>query len=287
MGARVTGIDLSQPLTDAQWSEIHAAWLKHILLVFPNQKLTPEQQISFAGRFGPLDDHHEDPTYRLPGYPEIYQIGNFMMDGKMSKTKDTGRKWHSDHSYTTRPTLVSMLYCRKIPSVGGSTAFSNMYLAYDTLSDKLKSILEDMEAVHDLTNYLRPTLLWKPSVKSTDAIRAKFPAVVQPVIRVHPETGRKALYVNEGQTSRLLGLTEEEGEGLLDFLFRHSVRPEFTYRHFYQVDDLVLWDNRCAQHIALADYVHDSDHPRHMYRLTVLGEPCGRLYEPEATAKAL
>jgi len=282
IGAEITGVDLAKPLDDAQWAEIYAAWLKHILLVFPGQKLTPEQQIAFGRRFGPLDDHWEDPTYRLPGFPEIYQIGNFMLDGKMSKTKDTGRKWHSDHSYTTRPTLISMLYCRKIPPVGGTTAFANMYMAYDTLTDTMKGMLENLEAVHDMLNYLTPTLLWKPTVKDPSAMAKKFPAVVHPVVRTHPETGRKALYVSEGQTTRILGLSEEEGRGLLQFLFKHATQLEFTYRHAYKVDDLVFWDNRCAQHIALADYVHNSDNLRHMYRVTVLGKKSGRLYEPLA-----
>jgi len=282
IGAEITDVDLAKPLSDAQWSEIYAAWLKHIVLVFPGQKLSPEQQIAFAGRFGPLDDHADDPTYRLPDYPQIYMIGNYMINGKMSATKDTGRKWHSDHSYTTRPTLISMLYCRQIPPVGGTTAFSNMQMAYDMLSDKLKSFLDGLEAVHDLSHYITPSLTWKPKVKDPTKLRDKNPPVIQPVVRVHPETGRKALYISEAQTSRFVGLTPEEGRGLLDLLFKHMATPEFTYRHNYQVDDLVFWDNRSCQHIALADYNHDSSNPRLMYRLTVLGEPSGRLLDAEA-----
>jgi taurine dioxygenase len=282
IGAEVTGLDLGRPLDRDQWSQVYEAWLKHIVLVFPGQQLSPEQLIAFAGRFGPLDDHADDPTYRLPDHPQIYRIGNYLVDGKMSRTKDTGRKWHSDHSYTTRPTLLSMLYCRHVPPVGGTTAFSNMYMAYDTLSDKLKAFLDGLEAVHDLSHYMTPSLTWKPNVRNRAALAEKYPPVVQPVVRVHPETGRKALYVSEAQTSRFLDLTPDEGRGLLDFLFRHMVTPEFTYRHHYKVDDLVFWDNRCAQHMALADYAHDAENPRLMYRLTVLGKMSGRfLYEQQ------
>lgn len=287
LGAEIKGIDLSRPISDSQWSDLYAAWLKHIVLVFPGQKLAPEQLIAFASRFGPLDDHHEEPEeeFKLAGFPQIYLIGNFMVRGKMSKTKDTGRKWHSDHSYTTRPTLISMLYCRQIPPVGGTTAFANMYMAYDTLSDTLKGVLDKLEAVHDFMNFLlKPTLLWKPNIRDTEPIRKKYPAVVHPVVQTHPETGRKSLYINEAQTTRFYGMTEEESRGLLEFLFQHMVRPEFTYRHNYQPDDLVFWDNRCSQHLALADYVHGADSPRLMHRLTVLGETTGRLYEPALPA---
>ena len=150
IGAEITEVDLSHPLSDAQWEDIYAAWLKYIVLIFPGQKLTPEQLIAFAGRFGPLDDHREDPASRLDGYPEIFLIGNHMVNGKLSRTRDTGRLWHSDHSYTTRPTLISMLYCRSLPPTGGTTAFSNMYMAYDTLSDTMKGMLDKLECVHEL-----------------------------------------------------------------------------------------------------------------------------------------
>lgn len=282
LGAEVTGVDLAVPLSDEQWSEIRAAWLRHIMLVFPGQKLSPEQLIGFAGRFGPLDDHNEDPTYRLPGYPQIYRLGNYLVDGEMSKTKDTGRKWHSDHSYTTTPTLVSMLYCREAPPVGGTTGFANMYMAYDMLSPTMKKMLENLEAVHDLLHFLTaPHLTWKPKVKNPASIRERFPSVIQPVVRVHPETGTKSLYVSEGYTREFVGLTHDEGRGLLEFLLQHVVTPEITYRHNYRPDDLVFWDNRCANHIALADYIHDTRNPRLMHRLTVLGPSFGRLLEPD------
>ena len=285
IGAEITGIDLAQPLGDEHWQKIYAAWLKHIVLIFPGQKLEPRQLIDFAARFGPLDDHREDKASRLEGHPEIFVIGNHMVNGKLSRTRDVGRQWHSDHSYTTRPTLVSMLYCRSLPPVGGTTAFTNMYMAYDNLSDTMKKILEDLEGVHELMHFLsRPLLFWKPGIKNPTSIAERYPPVAHKIVQIHPETGKKALYISEAQVNRIVGLTEDEGRGLLQFLFKHTVTPEFTYRHTYSPDDLVFWDNRACQHLALADYVQDPNTPRMMQRLTVLGQPSGRLYDPATAA---
>ncbi len=283
IGAEVTEIDLRRPLTEAEWKDIYAAWLKHIVLIFPGQKLTPEQLIGFAGRFGPLDDHREDTASRLEDHPEIFVIGNHMVNGKLSRTRDVGRQWHSDHSYTTRPTLLSMLYCRTLPPVGGTTAFSNMYMAYDTLSDTMKGLLGNLEGVHELLHFFgRSTLHWKPEIKNPASIAERYPPVVHPLVLVHPETGKKALYVSEAQVKGIVGLTDDEASGLLQFLFKHTVTPEFTYRHTYSVDDLVFWDNRACQHLALSDYAKDPSTPRVMHRLTVLGQKAGRLYEASA-----
>lgn len=285
IGAEITGIDLAKPLTDSQWQEIYSAWLEHIVLVFPKQKLDPEQLISFAGRFGPLDDHREDPASTLEGHREIFLIGNHVVNGKVSRTRDVGRLWHTDHSYTTRPTLISMLYCRALPPVGGTTVFSNMYMAYDMLSPKMKELAENLECVHELSKYISTgTLYWKPDFKNPDKIRDRYPAVVHPLVRTHPETGKKSLYLSEAQTSRFAGMTEEESRGLLQFLFQHAATPEFTYRHTYSVDDLVFWDNRPSQHLALADFKKDSATPRVMQRLTVLGEKSGRHEQPQPSS---
>jgi len=256
------------------------------VICLPGQKLTPEQQIAFAARFGPLDDHHEDPSYRLPGYPEIYLLGNFKRDdGRVSKTRDVGRGWHTDHSYTTRPTEISMLYCQSVPPVGGTTMWSSGTMAYDTLSEKMKGIVEDLEGIHDFAWYFStPSVYNKPKVRSIDSIRDRYPAVVHPLVRVHPETGRKALYLSEALVSSIVGLGFDESRAILDCLLRHALRPEFTYRHTYTPNDLVFWDNRCTMHNAPADYVHDLETPRQMYRLTVLGTPFGRYLDEEAVA---
>lgn len=278
LGAAITGVDLSRPIDAATRAEIHKAWLDHLVIVFPGQNLLPERQIAFGRMFGELDDHKAVPFYRHPEHPEIYLITNKRIGGKESQTKDTGRMWHSDHSFTTHPTMATMLYCREIPPVGGTTMFTNMYLAYETLSPALRAVIDDLEAVHSLEHYTSQNPYFSARDPQQIAkMHELSPPVAQPVVRKHPETGRKALYVSEGQTSRFVGMSEDESRGLLKFLFEHSVKPEFTYRHAWSVDDMLMWDNRCTMHLALADYSHDQT--RHMHRLTVLGTPCGRVLE--------
>jgi taurine dioxygenase len=158
-----------------------------------------------------------------------------------------------------------------------------MYMAYDMLSDTMKGVLEKLEGVHELLHLgSRSTLYRTRSFKNPELIAEKYPPVAHPLVLVHPETGKKALYVSEGPVSRIAGLTEDESRGLLQFLFRHTATLEFTYRHTYSEDDLVFWDNRACQHIALADYVQDPDTPRLMQRLTVLGKESGRFYDADA-----
>jgi taurine dioxygenase len=280
LGAAVTGVDLREPLDAATLAEIRRIWLDKLVIVFPDQDLTPEQQIAFGRSFGTLDDHKAIPFYRHPEYPEIYLITNKQIGGKPSETRDTGRKWHSDHSFTTHPTMATMLYCREIPPVGGTTMFANMIMAYETLSERLRAILDDMEAAHSIAHFMsRSRAFAERDPQQVAKIAQLSPPVAQPVVRVHPETGRKALYVSEGQTSHFVGMTIDESEGLLKFLFEHSVLPEFTYRHSWSPNDLLMWDNRSTLHLAVPDYSHEDT--RHMHRLTVLGEPCGRPYNAE------
>lgn len=276
LGAEITGVDLRQPLDKAAEAEVRRAWLDNLVIVFPGQELAPAQQIGFGRMFGELDDHKSVPFYRHPEHPEIYLITNKEIGGKPSETRDTGRAWHSDHSFTTRPTMATMLYCREIPPTGGTTMFTNMYLAYETLSDGLKAMLEKLEAVHSFAYYSARGLKGRNPEQIAHMNRIN-PPVAQPVVRVHAETGRKALYVSEMMTSHFLGMTQDESAGLLKHLFAHSVRPEFTYRHSWRVNDLLMWDNRCTMHLAPADYTHDQ--PRHMHRITVLGMPSGRHVE--------
>ena len=279
IGAEVSGVDLSRPVDDATRAAIRKAWLDHLVIVFRGQDLPPERQIAFGRMFGELDDHKAVPFYRHPEYPEIYLITNKKIGGKVSQTKDTGRLWHSDHSFTTRPTMATMLYCLEIPPVGGTTMVANMYLAYETLSPGLRAMLDKLEAVHSLAHYSSHNPYFVD--RDPEQIRKMHelsPPVAQPVVRVHPETGRKALYISEGQTERFVGMSEAESRGLLQYLFEHSAKPEFTYRHAWNVHDMLMWDNRCTNHLALADYSHE--HTRHMHRLTVLGTPSGRPLGP-------
>ena len=275
LGAEVTGVDLRNPLDEATFGEIRRAWHEHLLLRFPAQDLDYAQYIQFGERFGELEKYlHSNKDYTHPEHPEIYFITNHEMHGKPSETRDVGREWHTDQSYTARPLKATMLYCKEIPEAGGDTMFTNLYLAYERLSPRLKSVLDGLEAVHDFSKRLGNLSTYLDPEKIA-ARRKKSPPVAHPVVRVHPDTGRKALYVSEAVTTHFAGMTREESAGLLDFLFQHSVTAEFTYRHRWSVNDVVIWDNRCTLHLALKDFEHTS--PRHMVRMAVLGTPLGRL----------
>ena len=273
LGAEVSGVDLARPVDKATQAAIRKAWLEHLVIVFRGQALTPDRQIAFGRMFGELDDHKSVPFYRHPEHPEIYLITNKKIGGKESQTKDTGRLWHSDHSFTTHPTMASMLYCLEIPPVGGTTLFSNMVRAYETLSPTLRSVLDGLEAVHSLEHYsARNPYFTARDPEQIRKMNELSPPVAQPVVRVHPETGRKALYIGE-KVSCFVGMTPEESRPLIDYLVRHATRPQFVYRHQWRADDIVLWDNRCTMHIALGDY--EEGEIRHLERTTVKGTPSG------------
>ena len=279
LGAEVTEIDVGR-ITDSDFDTIREAWHEHLLLVFRDQALDYPTYIRFGQRFGELERYlHSNRDYTHPEHPEIYFLTNHEVNGKASETRDVGREWHTDQSYTARPLKATMLYCREIPEIGGDTMFANMYLAYERLSPKLRDVLESLEAVHDfmlrlgnLATYLDP--------EKIAARRKKSPPVAHPVVRVHPDTGRKSLFVSEAVTSHFAGMSRDESRGLLEYLFAHSTQPELTYRHRWRVSDVAIWDNRCTLHNALKDFDHSM--PRHMMRMAVLGTPLGRIMQNDA-----
>jgi taurine dioxygenase len=268
LGAEITGVDASKPLSEDLVRRIKDAWFESQMLVFPNQQITLAEHIAFTRHFGEIELHPLMHA-RHQVHPEIFEITNKVVNGKPSETADIARRWHSDGAFTIRPPTGSLLHCRACPEVGGNTLFSNMYMAYDRLSDGLKSLLDKLEVVNDVmsADLLTRNRDGKTVANELDA----NPPVIQPMVRMHPETGRKALYLNESVTRSIYGMTCEESEGLLEYLFRHSIRPEFTYRHAWKVHDIVMWDNRCTMHCAPKDY--DSSHIRHMCRTTLMGEP--------------
>ena len=279
MGAAVTGLDLRQPLDDLTRRRLYDAWLKHVVLVFPDQPLTPEQHIAFSANFGVLDDHESQaPETLLEGHREILVVTNKHRLGKPSGTRNTGRNWHTDLSYTLRPAKGSLLLCQEKPPVGGDTMWANLTLAYETLSPKMQGILEGLEAVHDVT-LVKGIAARDPAIVAT--MKQRNPAVVHPMVRVHPDTGRKSLLAGE-RVSHILGFSEDESTALLDFLNAHATSPEFVYRHRWSVGDIVLWDNRCTCHVALPDF--DQSQPRLMLRCSLQGEAEGRLAEPAPAA---
>jgi len=276
LGAEVLGVNLAEPIDDASFAQIEDAWRQHQVLLFRNQLLDHAQHIAFSRRFGALDDHDAIPRYRHPEFHEILMVTNQEVGGR---PQPVGRQWHSDLSTTLRPARASLLRSEVIPPVGGDTMFTNMYLAYETLSPTLRAVIEPLHAIHDMT--VARQLRGRDPADLAE-VRKRNPPVVHPMVVVHPETGRKALYVSEMTTIGIAGMTEDESRPLLQYLYEHSVQPEFTYRHRWQVGDLLGWDNRCTMHLALDDY--DIRVPRRMYRTTLLGQPSGQFATPEMLA---
>lgn len=270
LGAEIEGLDLSRPVSESQFGEVHRAFLEHGVLLFRGQRLDREQHIAFSRHFGELDRHDSLPRDRDPDYPELLMVTNReRADGQPSNSRYTGQLWHSDMSFTLVPSLGSLLRAVEVPPVGGDTMFANMYAAYEALSAGMKRLIDGLHGVH------------QPERKGADRApewaeqnRRLNPPVAQPVVRIHPETGRRALYIGE-KVRRFESMTEEESQPIIRYLLQHATRPQFLYRHQWQRDDLLIWDNRCSMHIALGDY--DPALERHMERTTVLGTPSGHV----------
>ena len=269
-GAEITGVDFARPLSAPAIELIHRALGENCVLLFREADITPAQHIAFSAHFGPLEAHVIG-DFGLPGHPEIFVVSNVKEDGKLKGAIYAGQYWHSDLSYMNKPSLGSLLLCHEMPDVGGDTMWANMYLAYETLSETLRRFIEGLTAIHDYSHaYDTYFAHLKERPPLTAEQRARTPPVEHPMVRTHPVTGRKALYVNPGFTTGIVGMPRDESQPLLDMLFRHSTRPEFIYRHKWQVHDLIFWDNRCAMHYALADY--DFSVRRHMHRTTIAGD---------------
>ena len=269
VGAEVLGLDLSRPISVTDFTRLHQAHLQHHVLVFRDQRITPQQQIDFSRRFGPLQIHVLK-SFQLAGHPEIMIVSNIKENGVPIGLGDAGVFWHSDLSYVEKPSLGSMLHAQELPSEGGDTLFANQHTAYEALPEALKARLEGLQAEHSyLTQYeaLRARSPWRPKLtqEQLDQVRP----TVHPVVRTHPETGRKALFVSEHFTTRILGLPEADSRTLLDELFALSTRPEHVYRHAWQPHDMVFWDNRSVMHLAAGT----PDHLRRkLYRTTIEGD---------------
>jgi len=270
LGAEVLGLDLEQPLGAEHFDQLHRAHLEHHVLVFRDQRISPAAHIAFSRRWGRLEIHVLR-NFQLPGHPEILQISTLRdEEGQPLGLGDAGAFWHSDLSYKERPSLGSLLHAQELPTEGGDTLFANQHLAYEHLPQALKQAIEGRRAEHSyLARYeeLRARNPWRPAL--TDAQRAEVKPAVHPVVRVHPETGRRALFVSEHFTTRILGLPEDESQDLLKQLFDHSTRPRWVYRHRWQPHDLVFWDNRSLLHLATGC---PPGQRRHLYRTTVEGD---------------
>jgi taurine dioxygenase len=269
VGAEVLGLDLTAPLGDADFARIHRAHLDHHVLVFRDQKITPEQHIAFSRRFGPLQIHVLR-QFQLVGHPEILVVSNIKENGQPIGLGDAGHYWHSDLSYKETPSLGSLLHAQELPSEGGDTLFSNMHRVLDTLPTELRRTIDGLRAEHTyLAKYaeLQKRSPWRPNLTAEQIAEVK--PVIQPVVRTHPETGRKALFVSEHFTTRIVDIPEDESTQLLAELFGYIARPENIYRHEWSDNDLVFWDNRSVQHLAAGC----PDHLRRkLYRTTIEGD---------------
>jgi taurine dioxygenase len=270
VGAEVLGLDISRPIADDDFARIHRAHLDHHVLVFRDQRVGPDAHVAFSRRFGPLEIHvlHQ---FQLQGHPEILIVSNIRGDnGEPIGLGDAGVYWHSDISYKPQPSLGSLLHAQELPSEGGDTLFADQHLAWEALDPALQRRILPLQAEHSyLAKYeeLRAKNPWRP--KLSQAQIDQVAPSVHPVVRTHPETGRKALFVSEHFTTGIVGLPKDESDALLAELFAHSVKPEFVLRHHWQPHDLVFWDNRSLMHLAAGT----PDHLRRkLFRTTVVGD---------------
>jgi alpha-ketoglutarate-dependent taurine dioxygenase len=267
VGAEIQGVDLSQPIAPDTFGAIRDALFTHGVIFFRDQHLTPDQHVAFARRFGEINVNRFFKA--VDGFPMIAEIRK-----DPGQEKNIGGNWHTDHSYDTAPAMGSILYARAVPDMGGDTFFASMYAAYDALSDGLKRTLEGLRALHSSRQAFgagayatRGDLngrVGNADLATQDAIH--------PVVITHPGTGRKALYVNQAFTVRFDGWTDDESRPLLQYLYQHASRLEFTYRFQWRPGSIAFWDNRCTWHYALNDY---QGQRRVMHRITVEGVPLG------------
>lgn len=264
LGAIVEGVDLSQGLDDDTYAAIKEILLDNLVIFFRDQDITPDQQIAFGRRFGELHIHPFIPN--LEGYREIIQL---KVKSGAKETLRLANQWHEDLSYTYDPPLAAILWAATVPSRGGDTMWVNLYKAYDTLSDRMKEIVESLSAWHDVTKtYRRQELQTKGGAEQYWKTFEKTPPALHPLVKVHPETGKKLLYVSELTTTHIEGLREPESDALLQMLFRHLDWKELHCRFYWEKHSMAMWDNRCTAHYAVRDYTE----PREMHRVTVLGE---------------
>jgi taurine dioxygenase len=263
--------DLAQDIDEATFREIERAFHDNIVVVFRRQNLSNERHIEFSRRFGELEIHIVR-KYVLPGFPEILLISNIRDDrGEHIGLADAGFTWHSDTSYRRRPSRCSLLYAKEVPQRDGQplgdTLFANAIAAYEALPERMKEGLAGLKAIHRYS--ARRRVADSPRPKLTQAQLDETPDIAHPIVRTHPYTGRKSLYVTAGECIGIEGMPEDEAVDLIAELDTHCVRPEFLYRHKWQVGDLLMWDNTSSMHLAICDYALPKR--RLMHRTTVIG----------------
>lgn len=271
LGAEILGVDLSRAIGPTTLAEIECAFAHWSVLVFRNQTIAPDDQLRFAGYFGDLEINSFD-RYGLEGHPGVLKVTNIHKDGKPYGYADAGSFWHSDMSYTPTPPRLTMLYAIEVPlntdgTAKGDTRFASAIAAYETLPEKMRARVDGLRAVHDFSAKKRGV---KKAVVLTPEQIAANPPVVHPVVRTHPVTGKKAIYVTADECTRIEGMVDAEACELIDTLASHVVKPEHQYHHKWQAGDVLMWDNCAVQHVVHRDYEWPADR-RLMHRVTVNG----------------
>jgi taurine dioxygenase len=271
LGAEITGIDLATPVDDDTFAQLRDAFHDRQVICFRDQDLTPEQHVAVSRRFGDLEIHIST-RYLLENQPEILVLSNRKVNGEYVGVENAGDYWHSDLSYMARPSLGSLLYALEVSKDGGDTEWANQYTAYETLPDETKARIEGLRARHSFNRWKNPRVGIPAHQKNAKERYEKLspPDVIHPVVRTHPATGRKALFVSPRFTIGIEDVPEEEGQALLDELFEHAVKREFVYHHRWRKGDLLFWDNRCLLHLACRGI--PPDQVRHMHRTTISGD---------------
>lgn len=274
MGAEILGADLNA-LDEEMFAAINAAYLEHQMLCIRKQNLDPDKLVAFSERFGPVEPH-DNLKFTLKSHPKILVLSNDIdADGNQIGVIDAGDAWHTDHSFKKRPANCTILFSLKNPSQGGATDFSNQYAAYDALPADTKEKIGGLRGRHSISKLKNKRV--EISGAREDAVEfykrqeKAIPEITHPLVRTHPETGRKSLYCSPRFTIAIDGLDEDEGDALLDALIAHSIKPQFRYRHHWADGDVVMWDNRCVNHRATGGYEYPDI--RHLYRTTVEGGP--------------
>ena len=273
IGAAVIDIDLAQPLDAEERERLIEAWNRYSVLVFRDQQIAPDEFLRYSRYFGDLEVHVLE-QYLHPVHPEILVVSNILEYGRNIGIPDAGRYWHTDLSYLDVPSRGSILYAMEIPEAGGETLGNTLWAstaaAYEALPEATRARVDGLQAEYSLSKRFQKLADdGTKHIELSDEQREKTPSVTHPVVRTHPETGRKGLYVNPGMTVRLEGFEADESEALLGFLFGHATQHQFIYRHRWRQGDVVIWDNRSLMHCAVCNY---GDQPRYMERTTGIGD---------------
>jgi taurine dioxygenase len=287
IAAEIRGLDLRNPISDDIRTIIRQAWHKHLVLVVRGQTISPAEQIRFAGIFGDIDVDNPNKVFSDKEHPEIFILTNEMQNGKPSETRDIGWQWHADLTYTMRPSAGAVLHAVAVPEHGGDTMFANMYLAFESLSIGYKKLLQGLEAIHDFHN--GQWFAKRTADGAAPKVAPKNAPVIQPLVSIHPETGRASLLIGETAVKQFMDMTLEESAPILRYLTDHATQPQFIYRHSWRPGDLLIWDNRCTMHKVIADHAENADagsagKVRRMHRVTLRGQPSGRRLYPLSTA---